>query len=109
MDFEHTEDRRMLADTLNRYLAEQAGIEVRHAARHRPQVSIAPPGKDWPNWARSAPCSRSRPGGWAAAASTWPWCLNAWGGPWRWNRCWAPWWWVRRYWPAAHSRHSWKD
>ena len=36
MDFEHTEDRRMLADTLNRYLAEQAGIEVRHAAAASP-------------------------------------------------------------------------
>jgi alkylation response protein AidB-like acyl-CoA dehydrogenase len=30
MNFEHTEDRRMLADTLNRYVAEQYGIEARH-------------------------------------------------------------------------------
>jgi alkylation response protein AidB-like acyl-CoA dehydrogenase len=32
MNFEHTEDRRMLADTLNRFITEQAGIEARHAA-----------------------------------------------------------------------------
>ena len=30
MNFEHTEDRRMLADTLNRFVAEQAGIETRN-------------------------------------------------------------------------------
>ena len=30
MNFVHTEDRRMLADTLNRYVAEQYGIEERH-------------------------------------------------------------------------------
>jgi len=32
MHFEHTEDRRMLADTLDRFLAEQYPIEARHAA-----------------------------------------------------------------------------
>lgn len=30
MNFEHTEDRRMLADTLNRFIAEQYGIESRN-------------------------------------------------------------------------------
>ena len=30
MNFEHTEDRRMLADTLNRYIAEQYGFETRN-------------------------------------------------------------------------------
>ena len=30
MNFEHTEDRRMLADTLNRFVAEQYGIETRN-------------------------------------------------------------------------------
>jgi len=30
MNFEHTEDRRMLADTLNRFVAEQVGIEARN-------------------------------------------------------------------------------
>lgn len=30
MNFEHTEDRRMLADTLNRYVAEQYGFEARN-------------------------------------------------------------------------------
>lgn len=32
MNFEHTEDRRMLADTLDRFLAEQYPIDARHAA-----------------------------------------------------------------------------
>lgn len=32
MNFEHTEDRRMLADTLDRFLSEQYPIDVRHAA-----------------------------------------------------------------------------
>ena len=32
MNFEHSEDRRMLADTLDRYIAEQMGIEARHTA-----------------------------------------------------------------------------
>jgi alkylation response protein AidB-like acyl-CoA dehydrogenase len=32
MNFEHTEDRRALADTLDRFLAEQYPIEARHAA-----------------------------------------------------------------------------
>lgn len=32
MHFEHTEDRRMLADTLDRFLAQQYPIEARHAA-----------------------------------------------------------------------------
>ena len=29
MNFQHTEDRRMLADTLNRFIAEQYGFPVR--------------------------------------------------------------------------------
>lgn len=36
MNFEHTEDRRMLADTLDRYLAEQYPIDARHAAAASP-------------------------------------------------------------------------
>jgi alkylation response protein AidB-like acyl-CoA dehydrogenase len=36
MNFEHTEDRRMLADTLHRFITEQAGIEARHAAAASP-------------------------------------------------------------------------
>ncbi|MDB5896264.1 MAG: pimeloyl-CoA dehydrogenase small subunit, partial [Rhodoferax sp.] len=31
MNFEHTEDRRMLADTLGRFVAEQYGFETRNA------------------------------------------------------------------------------
>lgn len=34
MNFEHTEDRRMLADTLNRYIAEQYGFETRNRIAH---------------------------------------------------------------------------
>src|SRR6516225_12095620 len=30
MNFEHTEDRRMLADSLNRFIAEQYGFEARN-------------------------------------------------------------------------------
>jgi alkylation response protein AidB-like acyl-CoA dehydrogenase len=36
MNFEHTEDRRMLADTLNRFIGEQMGIEARHTAAASP-------------------------------------------------------------------------
>ena len=32
MDFEHTEDRRMLADSLNRFLADKYPLETRLAA-----------------------------------------------------------------------------
>ncbi|SFP35681.1 acyl-CoA dehydrogenase family protein [Sphingomonas rubra] len=34
MDFQHTEDRQMLADTLRRFLAERAGIEARNKAAY---------------------------------------------------------------------------
>ena len=37
MNFTHTEDRRMLADTLGRYVAEQAGFEARMAAAASPE------------------------------------------------------------------------
>lgn len=42
MNFEHTEDRRMLADSLNRFVSEQYGIELRNQAAygaegHNPQ------------------------------------------------------------------------
>lgn len=36
MNFEHTEDRRMLADTLDRFLAEQYPIDARHVAAASP-------------------------------------------------------------------------
>ena len=36
MNFEHTEDRRMLADTLNRFIGEQMDIEARHRASASP-------------------------------------------------------------------------
>ena len=34
MDFQHSEDRRMLADTLRRFLAERAPIDRRNAAAY---------------------------------------------------------------------------
>ena len=37
MNFTHTDDRRMLADTLNRYVAEQADFEARMAAAASPE------------------------------------------------------------------------
>ena len=37
MNFTHTEDRRMLADTLGRYVAEQVGFEARMAAAASPE------------------------------------------------------------------------
>ena len=37
MNFQHTEDRRMLADSLNRFLADHNGIEARHHHAESPQ------------------------------------------------------------------------
>ncbi|MBS7777469.1 acyl-CoA dehydrogenase family protein [Acidovorax sp. CCYZU-2555] len=41
MNFEHTEDRRMLADTLNRFVSEQYGFETRNAIAYG-DVGMAP-------------------------------------------------------------------
>ena len=42
MNFQHTEDRRMLADTLNRFVSEQYGFATRDRTRAlRPTVSAA--------------------------------------------------------------------
>jgi len=48
MNFEHTEDRRMLADTLNRFVAEQVGIENRN------RVAYGDTGMDAALWAQFA-------------------------------------------------------
>ena len=48
MNFEHTEDRRMLADTLNRFVAEQYGIETRN------HIAYGDTGTDPALWARFA-------------------------------------------------------
>ena len=48
MNFTHTEDRRMLADSLTRYLAEQYPIETRHA------IVRMPKGYDPAKWAQFA-------------------------------------------------------
>lgn len=48
MNFEHTEDRRMLADTLNRFVAEQYGIETRN------HIAYGDTGMDPALWGRFA-------------------------------------------------------
>lgn len=48
MNFEHTEDRRMLADTLNRFVAEQYGIEIRN------HIAYGDSGMDAALWGRFA-------------------------------------------------------
>ena len=48
MNFEHTEDRRMLADTLNRFVAEQYGIETRN------HIAYGDNGMDAALWSRFA-------------------------------------------------------
>jgi len=48
MNFEHTEDRRMLADTLNRFVAEQYGIETRN------RIAYGGTGMDAALWAQFA-------------------------------------------------------
>ena len=48
MNFEHTEDRRMLADTLNRFVAEQYGIEIRN------HIAYGDSGMDPALWSRFA-------------------------------------------------------
>lgn len=48
MNFEHTEDRRMLADTLNRFVSEQVGIETRN------RIAYGDTGMDAALWAQFA-------------------------------------------------------
>jgi len=48
MNFEHTEDRRMLADTLNRFVSEQYGIETRN------RIAYGDTGTDAALWAQFA-------------------------------------------------------
>jgi len=48
MNFEHTEDRRMLADTLNRFVSEQVGIETRN------RIAYGDTGMDTALWAQFA-------------------------------------------------------
>src|SRR3990167_537897 len=48
MNFEHTEDRRMLADTLNRFVSEQVGIEARN------RIAYGDTGMDTALWSQFA-------------------------------------------------------
>ncbi|MCX7663469.1 MAG: acyl-CoA dehydrogenase family protein, partial [Tepidimonas fonticaldi] len=74
MDFSLTDDQRMLADSLDRYLAQRYPIDRRHAAAATPQ------GYDVDLWAGlvelgpSRRCCPSPPGDWAGAALTSPPC-----------------------------------
>ena len=79
MNFEHTEDRRMLSDMLRRFVAEQYDIATRHrnagAERgHSPEF--------WRRYAELGAIGAlfaERDGGWAAPVSTSPWCSRRWG------------------------------
>ncbi len=52
MNFQHTDDRRMLADTLDRFIAEQYGFEARDSASpSRPKATARTYGASSPNWA----------------------------------------------------------
>jgi len=84
MNFEHTEDRRMLADTLNRFVAEQYGIETRN------HIAYGDNGMDaLRSWVRLARCSLKPTVALAARALTWLWCLSPWAQAWWLSRLWV--------------------
>ena len=80
MNFEHTEDRRMLSDMLRRFVAERYDIATRHrnagAERgHSPEF--------WRRYAELGAigalfAEREQ----AAPVSTSPWCSRRWGAAW---------------------------
>ena len=94
MNFEHSEDRRMLADSLGRLLREQYAL--RDARAHRRVARRLEPralGSASPNWARSACCSAKPTAATAAAASTSRSSSSSWAAGW-WSspssaRCWS--------------------
>ena len=63
MNFQHTDDRRMLADTLDRYIADRYGFEARQRIAASAEGYSADNGASSPNWARSARCSTRPHGG----------------------------------------------
>jgi hypothetical protein len=60
MNFAHTEDRRMLADSLNRFVSEQYGIEHRNQLAYGDEGTAPRCMRNLPSWARSARCSPKR-------------------------------------------------
>ena len=105
MNFEHTEDRRMLADTLNRFVAEQYGIRnpqphcLRRQGMDRP-CGFAELG------AIGARCSPEADGGFGGAGfDVAVVFLKPWAVAWWWSLSWARWWWAGRWaWPAARAK-----
>ena len=82
MNFEHTEDRRMLSDMLRRFVAEQYDIATRHRNAGAERAIARNSGAAMPSWAPSARCSPSATAAWAAPVSTSPWCSRRWGAAW---------------------------
>lgn len=96
MNFTHTEDRRMLADTLNRFVSEQYGIE------HRNQIAYGDEGHSPALYAQFAELG--------AIGALFPESVGGFGGAgfdisvvfeslavaWWQSPCWARWWWARR-------------
>jgi hypothetical protein len=73
MNFEHTEDRRMLADALSRPVT---------VSRNRSWAMTPPSGASLRNWAPLLPCFPSPKVALAVTVSMSQWCLSAWGGAW---------------------------
>lgn len=51
MNFQHTDDRRMLADSLNRFVAEQYGFETRDRIAKSPEAAAPSCGASSPTLA----------------------------------------------------------
>ena len=81
MNFEHTEDRRMLSDMLRRFVAEQYDIATRHRNAGAERAIARNSGAAMPSWAPSR-ASPSATAAWAAPVSTSPWCSRRWGAAW---------------------------
>jgi alkylation response protein AidB-like acyl-CoA dehydrogenase len=94
MNFEHTEDRRMLMDSLNRFVSEQYSADV------RTQIAYGAEGHSPKLYAQLAELGTigalfpEEVGGFAGAVLTSVWCLNAWAEASCPNLCWALCWWV---------------
>ncbi|POM19095.1 hypothetical protein CSX04_00473 [Burkholderia cepacia] len=77
MDFQHTEDRRMLADTLNRFITEQYAFPVRD------RIAQSAEGFDRAMWQRFAELGTvgalfaETDGGFGGAGFDIAWCSNA--------------------------------
>jgi alkylation response protein AidB-like acyl-CoA dehydrogenase len=95
MNFTHTEDRRMLADSLNRFVSEQYGIEQRNhlaygAEGHSPALYA-----QFAELGAIGALFPKRRAALAARALTSAWCSSHWAVAWWPSRCWARWSWAR--------------